>query len=77
MIVKTSLRYSIIGLVGGIASALLAARVLESFLFGLSPRDPGAFAAAVIVLALVATVAAWIPARHAAGIDPLIALRGD
>jgi predicted lysophospholipase L1 biosynthesis ABC-type transport system permease subunit len=77
MIVKTSLRYSIIGIVGGIASALLAAHVLESFLFGLSPRDPGAFAAAVIVLASVATVAAWIPARHAAGIDPLIALRGD
>jgi predicted permease len=77
MIVMTSLRYSIIGIVGGIASALLAARVLKSFLFGLSPWDPGAFATAVIVLALVATVAAWIPARHAAGIDPLIALRGD
>ena len=77
MIVMTSLRYSIIGIVGGIASALLAARVLKSFLFGLSPWDPVAFAAAVIVLVLVATIAAWIPARHAAGIDPLIALRGD
>ena len=77
MIVMASLRYSIIGIAGGIASALAAARVLESFLFGLSPWDPGAFAAAVILLALVATVAAWIPARHAASIDPLIALRGD
>jgi putative ABC transport system permease protein len=77
MIVMSSLRYSIIGIVGGIASALLATRLLESFLFGLSPWDPSAFATAVIVLALVATIAAWIPARRAAGIDPLIALRGD
>jgi putative ABC transport system permease protein len=77
MIVMTSLRYSIIGIAGGIASALLAARVLKGFLFGLSPWDPGAFATAGIVLALVATLAAWIPARHAAGIEPLIALRGD
>ena len=77
MIVMTSLRYSIIGIVAGSTSALLVARVLRGFLFGLSPWDPGAFAFAVIVLVLVATVAAWIPARHAAGIDPLTALRGD
>ena len=62
---------------GGVASALLLARLLKTFLFGLSPWDPGAFAAAVIVLTLAATVAAWIPARRAAGIDPLIALRGE
>ena len=77
MIVMTGLRYSLIGIVGGSATGLLAARVLKSFLFGLSPWNPGAFAIAVIVLVLVATVAAWIPARYAAGIDPLTALRGD
>ena len=38
---------------------------------------PAAFAAAVIVLALSATIAAWIPARHAAAIDPVIALRAN
>jgi predicted permease len=77
MIVMTSLRLSIVGIVSGVAAALLAVRVLKSFLFGLSPWDPAAFATAVIVLLAVATVAAWIPARHAAGIDPVIALRGD
>ena len=77
MIVMTSLRYSIIGIVGGTASALLAVRVLKSFLFGLSPWDPVAFAAAVIVLILSATIAAWIPARHAAAIDPVLALRAN
>jgi putative ABC transport system permease protein len=77
MIVMSSLRYSTVGIIGGIASALLAARVLRSFLFGLSAWDRGAFATAVSVLALVATVAAWIPARHATRIDPMIALRGE
>ena len=77
MIVMTSLRYSIAGIVSGVAAALLLARLLETFLFGISPWDPGAFAASVIVLTLVAAVAAWIPARHAAGIDPVIALRGE
>ncbi|HEX6465558.1 MAG TPA: ABC transporter permease [Vicinamibacterales bacterium] len=77
MIVMASVRDSIIGIVGGVATAVVAVRVVKSFLFGLSPWDPGVFAIAVIVLLLVATVAAWIPARHAAGIDPLTALRGD
>jgi putative ABC transport system permease protein len=77
MIVMASVRYSILGIGGGAAAATLAVRVLKSFIFGLSPWDPGVFAAAVIALLLVATVAAWIPARHAAGVDPLIALRGD
>jgi ABC-type antimicrobial peptide transport system permease subunit len=52
-------------------------RLLTTFLFGITPWDPVAFSSAVIVLALVAAVAAWIPARHAARIDPLIALRAD
>ena len=77
MIVMTSVRDSIIGVSGGVAAALLAVRVLKSFVFGVSPWDPGVFALAVVVLLIVATVAAWIPARQAAGIDPLIALRGD
>jgi putative ABC transport system permease protein len=77
MIVLTSVRDSIIGIVGGVATSAVVVRVVKSFLFGLSPWDPGVFATAVIMLLMVATVAAWIPARHAAGIDPLIALRAD
>jgi len=77
MIVMTSLRYSVIGIACGAGSAIAAVRVVKSFLFGLSPWDPGAFVAAVMVLLLVATVAAWIPARYAARVDPLIALRAD
>jgi putative ABC transport system permease protein len=77
MIVMTSAGYSIIGIGSGIAAAILAVRVLKSFVFGLSPWDPSVFAISTILLLVVVTVAAWIPARRAAGIDPLIALRGD
>jgi predicted permease len=77
MIVLTSLRYSMIGIVCGVGSAILAVRVVKSFLFGLSPWDPGAFSTAVMVLLFVATVAAWIPARCAARVDPVIALRAE
>lgn len=77
MIVMSSVGYSIVGTGAGVAAAILAVRILKSFVFGLSPWDPGVFATAVIVLLMAATVAAWIPARRAARIDPLIALRGD
>jgi len=77
MIVLTSVWYSIIGIGGGVVAAMLAVRVLKSFVFGLSPWDPGVFATSVTVLVVVATAAAWIPARRAARTDPLIALRGD
>lgn len=77
MIVMTSTRYSIIGIASGVAAAMVTVRILKSFVFGLSPWDPTVFAISIIVLLVVGTVAAWIPARHAAGVDPLIALRGD
>jgi predicted permease len=77
MIVMTSLRYSIIGISGGVAAAMLVVRVLKSFLFGLSPWDPGVFAISIIVLLVVGMVAAWIPARRAARIDPLVALKAE
>jgi ABC-type antimicrobial peptide transport system permease subunit len=77
MIVMTSIRYSIIGIGGGAAAATLAVRVLKSFLFGLSPWDPSVFTISIIVLLVVGMVAAWIPARRAARVDPLVALKAE
>ena len=77
MILMTHLGYSLAGIAGGVGCAAWLTRLLTAFLFGIAPWDPAAFAAAVIVLASVAALAAWIPARHAARIDPLIALRAD
>ena len=62
--------------VGAIAGVLLM-RLLEAFLFGVEPIDPLAFAAAAVVLVAVALVAAYLPARRATRVDPLLALRAQ
>ncbi len=65
------------GLCAGVAGALLATRLVKAFLFGVPPTDPAAFAGAVILLCAVALVATSVPARRAARIDPLAALRSE
>ena len=62
--------------VGGVASWYLSA-ASAAFLFGLQPTDPRAFAAAVVVLSAAALIATVIPARRAASVDPLVALRTE
>jgi putative ABC transport system permease protein len=59
------------------AAAIAAARLLAGLLFGVGPADPTTYAAITILLTLVALAACWIPARRAASVDPLIALRLD
>ncbi len=63
------------GLVLGIAGAALATRALSSMLFGVSTLDVVTFAGAVLVLGAVAMLATYVPARRAARIDPMEALR--
>jgi predicted permease len=59
----------------GLAASLLVTPALATFLAGLSPADPGAFAAATAVLVLVTLCASYLPARRVARVDPLLALR--
>ena len=66
-----------IGTIAGLAGAAAATKVIASFLFDTSPTDPLTFALVAATLACVGTLAAWIPARHAARVDPLIALRAE
>ena len=65
------------GLVVGTACAWYVSSVARSFLFELDARDPRAFAAAVACLAVAALIATVVPARRAAGVDPMIALRAE
>jgi ABC-type antimicrobial peptide transport system permease subunit len=63
------------GIVAGLMGAAAVTRYLRSMLFGLTPLDPFTFAAAAVLFAGVATLAAFLPARRAAEVDPLVALR--
>jgi ABC-type antimicrobial peptide transport system permease subunit len=63
------------GLVVGLIGAILAARLAHTLFFGVSPTDPLSLVASVVVLLLAATVGCLIPARRAARVDPVIALR--
>ena len=61
----------------GVVGALAATRVLRTFLFDLAPTDPLTYASVVVLLGLTAFVASWLPARRAARVDPLEALRAE
>jgi putative ABC transport system permease protein len=63
------------GLAAGVLGAILAGRFISSLLFGVSPHDPATFAIVVLVVAAVATLASYIPARRAMRVDPIVALR--
>jgi predicted permease len=65
------------GVVMGGAAALSVTGLARTMLFGLTPTDPGVFALAALVLAVAAGLAAWLPARRAARVDPLVALRHE
>ncbi len=64
-----------LGMFLGLVSSLLLTRVLQSLLFGVSATDPMTFAAYSLLLATVGLVACWVPARSAAKLDPMVALR--
>jgi len=64
-----------IGLALGLGAALAGTRLVETFLYGVRPTDPIAFAGAAVLLAAVTLLANYLPARHASRIDPLLAIR--
>ena len=76
-IVKQSLVLAAVGSVAGLALALALTRLMHSFLFEVKPIDPLTFGAVSILMMLIALIAAWLPARRAASVDPMRALRSE
>lgn len=65
------------GIAIGLGSAAACTRLLRSWLYGVTPLDPGTFVACAVTLLTIAMAAASVPARRAARVDPLVALRTE
>jgi putative ABC transport system permease protein len=77
LVLGQGLRLVVPGIALGIVAALFLDRLLETLLFGISPRDPRTFLAVAVILAAAALVACYAPARRAAKVDPITALRSE
>jgi putative ABC transport system permease protein len=77
LVVGQGARLAVFGLAIGICAALALAKVMASLLYGIGPRDPITFGAVALLLLFVALAASYIPARRAARVDPLVALRHE
>ena len=77
LVLGQTLRLVLAGIVLGVIASLALARMLSSFLYGVTATDPATFLAVTILLTAVALLAGFFPPRRAASIDPLTALRVD
>ena len=77
LILRQTVVVTAIGLAIGIPLAIAAAKTVASLLYGVKPTDPASLVIAAVAMALVAAVAAYAPARRAARLEPLAALRVD
>ena len=77
LVVRQGLSMAVLGTVVGLAAALALSRSIESLLFRVAPTDPATFAAVIVMLLGVATIACYVPAWRAARVDPTQALRAE
>ncbi len=78
LVIRQGMTLASVGVVIGVATALALAKLMTSFsalLYGVKPTDPATFALIALLLLLVALLVCWIPARRAARVDPMVALR--
>jgi putative ABC transport system permease protein len=75
MVFKDGLQMIVVGLLLGVVAALAVTRLMVGILYGVTPSDPATFAAVGFVLIAVALLACYVPARRAAKVDPMVALR--
>lgn len=77
LVVRQAFTLAALGIAGGVLLAAAGAQLLESLLFGIRGRDPLTFAAGCTLFVVITAVACFVPARRAAGLDPMTALRNE
>ena len=77
LVLSQTLRWIIAGAAAGLAVGLIAARSIESLLYGVNPNDPVIVGGVTILLIAIGILAAWLPAQRASKLDPMVALRHD
>jgi ABC-type antimicrobial peptide transport system permease subunit len=77
MVIGQGIKLSSIGVAIGLAGALGLTRFLSGLLYGVKPGDPPTLVAVSVLLVVVALLASYLPARQAARVDPMVALRHD
>jgi putative ABC transport system permease protein len=77
MVLRDGLTLVGFGAIGGLALTLAGGRLVEGFLYNLKPSDPVALGVATLLLVITAALAGYLPARRAARVDPMVALRTE
>ena len=77
MVIRQGMGMTAVGLAAGLAGAIALAQLIKTQLYGIAPSDPATLAAVAVLLAVVAVIAALLPARRASRIDPMVALRHE
>ncbi|HXT38988.1 MAG TPA: ABC transporter permease [Candidatus Angelobacter sp.] len=77
LVIGQGMKLALAGIAIGIVAALASTRVIRGLLYGIAPTDPATFAAVSLVLVITALLACWLPARKAARVEPMVALRNE
>jgi ABC-type antimicrobial peptide transport system permease subunit len=77
LVIGEGMKLTAIGIAAGLISAFALTRVMRSLLVGVGSSDPVTFGSVMLLFVVVAVFAAWLPARRAARLNPLVALREE